>query len=72
MDLLGLTSWKTIDGVLDTTIYLNQGLITQDISIIKDTVYHEIAHVLTGPNVGHGPKIVKHKRVIFYKNVIFR
>ncbi len=56
MDPLGLTSWKTIDGVLDTTIYLNQGLITQDISIIKDTVYHEIAHVLAGPNVGHGPK----------------
>lgn len=56
MDPLGLTSWKTIDRVLDTTIYLNQGLITQDISIIKDTVYHEIAHVLVGPNVAHGPK----------------
>lgn len=38
------------------TITLNQGLISQNKDTIRDTIYHELAHVIAGINDQHGDK----------------
>lgn len=59
MQSVGRTEWSLENGEIKTTIILNQGLITLGEENIKDTIYHELGHVLAGPKAGHGEPWLK-------------
>lgn len=53
MTPMGKTFWfRDSEGRIK--ISLNDGLVLQPANIIKDTIYHELAHVVAGRAAGHG------------------
>ena len=56
MDSVGLATSIHSKDSNKLIITLNQGLISQSDSEIKDTIYHELAHIVVGVNNKHGEK----------------
>lgn len=65
MDAFGRCTWRTsVNEGPVIIISLNKGLETQTVDVIKDTVFHELAHAVAGFEKGHGAKWKKAVGVI--------